>query len=272
MRKYFTLSLCLISVLFVHAQQSNIIGVLNDVSIDKSFNEGSEAIKASMLDSLGNMNLYEYSHCLKELYELVDFDSISVSEWDAFIGILSQEVEQENKDTIPPFYATEYKGIIPLQADFFVSSLDINTSLKEKYPQIYKDLRSSTTRLLGKGYTWEAVDTVLTIYSKNSSVGTVNFWFFLQVYNCPIIDLARTKEIEGWSTVGYYLKELRMASTFRCPLQLQYRKYRSLKQRLQKCLSNYQYELKGSIGTYDMDGKAYFNNKEGIPRELLKQF
>ncbi len=268
----FTHILFLASVCVLSQEHNKIIGVMNKDTTDKSFNEGQEAIKASILDGIANLNLYEYSYSLNELYLLLNTKKITCKEWYNYIDTLLIEVQREKKDTLHPLYATEYKGIIPLQAEFFVSTLEINTRLRDKYSAEYEILYNSTSKLLGKGYSFEEIDSLIVFFPKNSIMGTVNFWLFLQIYGCPIIESG--KEKIGVEKMEILLRNLRMTSTYKTPLSLQLRKYRDLKQRIKPCLDKYNFELKGETAVRDKEKDTYFEMylKEGIDKNKTKDF
>lgn len=215
------------------AQEIKMEGILNCVSVHSSFDKGQEAIKTSIQDDLQNLNLYEYSHTLKELYELINDGEITIDEWDRHIDTLLFEVKQGRKDTIEPFFAIEYTGIIPFQAEYFIASLDKNIELKEKYPQEYLGLIESTSRLVGKGYNWDEIDALLVVFPRNSTVGTENIWYFLQVLGCPIIELTIGKV--GIEDTKMILSKLDLSATFKTPLFLQIRKYQNLKNMVNRC-------------------------------------
>ena len=271
--KFLTAFLMLIGITG-YSQKHDVVGVLNNTKVHISFDKGHEAIKASILDSLGNLNLYEYAHSLKELYELLNSNKLSFSSWSNYINDLIDEVKNEKSDTIAPFYAINYKGIIPLQAEFFTSSLEINRSLKKQYPTVYKHLRDETSKLVGLGYTFNAIDTLLTIYPKNSTVGTVNFWYFLQIYGCLIIKLAITKEKEGSVNIEYIMKNHRMISTYKTPLWLQIRKYWGLIKKIEECKTKYNYKIGADIVMEDKEGRSYYEEpmKEGVDKNKIKEF
>ncbi len=254
-------------------QVTKIEGVMNNSSITPAFNKGQEAIKASIKDSLFNLNLYEYAHALNELYELISSNEVTQQEWNNYIDTLLFEVRKEKTDTISPFYATDYKGIIPLQAEFFIASLELNEDLKIKYPNEYNTFKKSTSKLLGLGYSQEEIDSLLVLFPQNSTTGTVNFWYFLQVKGCSIIDIAIKKE--GVKRVKMLLKNLDITSTYKSPLYLQVRKYNSLKKMLSKCSFEKmeKIEIEGTILDRDNDNDYYKNSlKEGFDMNKMKDF
>lgn len=268
---FYTITLFFISIC-VGAQEYNIVGIINDISVDKNFGEGQEAIKTSILDNLENLNLYEYAHALNEIYELMHTGKITSEAWNDFIKTLQNEVQQEKLDTIYPFYATDYKGIIPLQAEYFLSSLEINTKLRNQFSSEYENLKNSTSALLGQGYTNNEIDSLLVLFPKNSTIGTVNFWLFTQVYGCQIIELGIKKV--GVERMKMLLRNLQMTSTYKTPLRLQFRKYHVLKQKIKSCLKIYEIELKGETAIRDKEKESYYKLylKEGIDKNKTKDF
>lgn len=273
MKKIIFVWIALLSNIVSFSQENNVDGVLNSTSVTPAFEKGHEAIKASIKDSLFNLNLYEYSHALNELYELMHSGEVSEQEWDNYIDTLQYEVKKERQDTVSPFYATDYNGIIPLQAEYFIGSLNINKDLKEKYPDEYKYLKNSTSKLLGNGYSWDKIDSLLVMFPRNSTTGTVNFWYFLQVKGCPVIKLA-IEEV-GADKTKMLLSNLEITSTYKSPLYLQVRKYNSLKQKLKKCSLEAIEEIRidGTILDRDND-KDYFKDalKEGFDMDKRKEF
>jgi len=276
MKTLFLVWLTLFINMVSFAQNNEIGGVLNNSSVTPAFNKGQEAIKASIKDSLFNLNLYEYAHTLNELYKLMHSGEVSEQEWNNYIDTLQYEVKKERQDTVSPFYATEYKGIIPLQAEFFIATLNKNINLKKKYPDEYHFLKKSTSELIGKGYSWDEIDSLLVMFPRNSTTGTVNFWYFLQVKGCPIINLAIEKI--GVDKTKMLLGNLDITSTYKVPYQLQKRKIESLQIVLNECnIENIkQPEVllsKRGIAIRD-DDKDYYKDalKEGIDMNKRKEF
>lgn len=273
MKTLFIVWLTLFINIVSFAQNNENGGVLNNSSVTTAFNKGQEAIKASIKDSLFNLNLYEYAHALNELYELLSSNDVTNREWNNYIDTLLFEVIKEKRDTISPFYATDYKGIIPLQANFFIKSLNKNEDLKEKYIDEYNFLKKSTSELIGKGYSWDELDSLLVMFPRNSTTGTVNFWYFLQVKGCPVINLAIEKI--GIDKTKMLLGDLDITSTYKAPLYLQVRKYNSLKLMLDNCssITTEGIKIKGTILDRD-DDKDYYKDalKEGIDMNKRKEF
>jgi hypothetical protein len=273
-KKLFLLWLFLTYSFISCAQEIKIEGILNCGFVHSSFDKGQEEIKTSIKDDLHNLNLYEYSHTLRELYELTHSGEITLEEWDKYIDALLSEVKQERNDTIEPFFAIEYKGIIPFQAEYFIASLDKNKELKEKYSKEYRGLKESTSKLRGKGYTWNEIDTLLVVFSRKSTVGTVNFWYFLQVLGCPIIEIAIEKE--GIEDIKMIFNDLRLSATFKTPLFLQIRKFQNLKKMVSQCSFKdiNDIEMKAMFADMSVLGKDYYDidEGEGINRNKLKIF
>ncbi len=273
-KNYFIWLFLLFYVINSYAQETKIKGILNCTSTHSSFDKGHEEIKTSIKDNIQNLNLYEYSHALKELYELINDGEITLEEWDRHIDSLLYEVKQERKDSVQPFFAIEYKGIIPYQAEYFVASLDKNNHLEEKYPKEYQGLKASTSKLVGKGYTWDEIDTLLVTFYRKSTVGTVNFWYFLQVLGCPIIELAIGKE--GVDRIKVILENIDLTATYKTPVFLQIRKYQNLKNIVNQCsfkdIENI--ELGARLLDRSGSGKDYYDIDEdnGIDRNKLKIF
>lgn len=254
-----------------YSQEYNNIGVLNSIDTDKSFGLGQESIKKSILDSITNLNLYEYGHSLKELYELMDSNKLTLKEWNSYINVLLKDVFQEKKDTLRPFYAVDYKGLIPLRAEFFISSLEMNIDLRNKYPHEYQALKESTSKLLGKGYSMDEVDSLLVVFPRQSTVGTVNFWYFVQLYGCPIIEMGVKKTDK--ERIGMLMRNLDITSTYKVPLQLQLRKVRCMNRKIQKCLNEYHFDFKPEIIIMDEDKDYYKKHlKEGLNLDKMKEF
>ena len=273
MKKIFFVWITLLINIVSFSQENNVDGVLNSTSVTPAFEKGHEAIKASIKESLFNLNLYEYAHALNELYELIHSGEVSEQRWNNYIDSLLLKVKKGKHDTLSPFYATEYEGIIPLQAGFFISSLTKNKNLQKTYPEEHNFLKSSTSELIGKGYSWEEIDSLLVMFPRNSTTGTVNFWYFLQVKGCPVINLAIEKA--GVKKTKMLLSNLEITSTYKSPLYLQVRKYNSLKQKLKKCSFEAIEEIRidGTILDRDKD-KTYFKDalKEGFDMDKRKEF
>lgn len=270
--KYVIIQLFLILVtISLLSQNSNIQGIKNDPTINSNFNKGHESIKAAIVDSISNLNLYEYSHSLKELYELMSEGNVANCEWSNYINSLLLDVIDSKNDTIKPIFATDYKGIIPLQAECFLASLEVNTLLNEQYPNEYLILRDSTRKLLGLGYSWADIDSLLVCFPQSSMVGTVNFWYLLQLYGCSIIELGIKKE--GAKIIKMKLANLDKISTYKTPLYLQLRKFKTIKNNTKVCLDENDFVLKGSTMVKD-DDREYHKRSiiEGIDIDKIKEF
>lgn len=269
--KILILTVLIFSNISVFPQNNHFDGVLNSTKTDKSFGQGQESIKESILDNIFNLNLFEYAHSLNELYELLYSNKLSMEDWENYVEILQNEVIQAKKDTICPFYAIDYKKIIPLQAEYFISSLERNSSLKRNYPIKYRELRKCTSKLIGQGYSFNEIDSLLVISPKKSTVGTVNFWFFVQLYGCPIIE--KGFERAGVERIGMLMSNLDITSTYKVPLQLQLRKVRSMNQVIKGCLNDYEIVFKPKIIVMDKDKDYYKKHLDGgLNLDKMKEF
>lgn len=248
-----------------YSQRYEIVGIDNCYKTNKYFSMGSEPIKKSILMDLRNMNLYEYAHSLKELYELLSTNKVSEENWNNYIDGILLAVEEERVSLERPYWGVDYMGIAPLQAEFFLSALELSDSLKNVYPKEYSFLKSSTSKLKGKGYTIPEIDSMLVICNKSEEIGTVNFYYFLQVIGCPIYKKAIEKE--GSDLVNYYMK-IEVASTYKVPKCLQWRKLIDLEKKISGCCNNVDWE----IMLYDED-EHYFDEREsGYDINKLKSF
>lgn len=261
----------LITVFAFGYSQNNSICIKNNEIVDNSFKEVNQKIIFSINEDLFNLNLYEYSNALNELYSIIEKDSVFYNRWEAYIDSLLLQVKFEENDTIKPFYVSSYKGIIPLQAQVLKNSLECNTELKNNNPKVYSFLKQSIKKFDGKGYTIDQLDTLLTIKPVNSKIGTMNYWLFLQVYGCPVLELAIEKE--GTDLINQIMSDLSITSTYKIPIELQKRKAKNLKLYIQPCLDKYNIEMKGDITKLDYDKNYYKKNlEEGFDMLKLKEF
>lgn len=249
-----------------YSQQYEIVGIDNSYKTDKSFSMGGESIKKSMIMDLHNLNLYEYAHSLKELYELLSARKITEKDWNNYIDDILLAVEKERTSSKRPYWGVDYMGIAPLQAEFFLSSLDLSDSLKSNYPREYDFLKKSASKLKGIGYSMQEIDSLLIVADKDEDYGTVNYWFFLQVIGCPIYNMA--KERVDSVLMNSIMKRIDVPSTYKVPQYLQMRKLRLLKLRIQPCWNN----LKGGIDIYDNVEHYYDNPDNEYDRDKLKFF
>lgn len=267
MKKLFLIVIFSLMLNIVYSQQYDIVGVNNCYKTDKSFSMGSAAIKNSMLLDLHNMNLYEYAHSLKELYELLAAKQISEEKWNAYIDELLSAVETEQASLKRPYFGVDYMGIAPLQAEFFLSSLELSDSLKNVYPKEYSFLKTSASKLKGKGYTIQDIDSLLVVAEMGEDIGTSNYYFFLQVIGCPIYKMAIEKE--GSDIVNYYMK-IEVTSTYKVPEYLQLRKLVDIERKLNCCYNN----LDWGIILHDEDEHYYDFDEREFPYHMdkLKNF
>lgn len=265
MKTFSLLSLLIIIISSCFSQNTEIIGVINTSEIDPDFDKGHFEIKQSIKESLFNLNLYEYSHAMNELYELIHNKEITIYDWNNYIDSLIFDITNQNQLSHPT-YALDYKGIIPLQAEFFIKSLEINVELKKMYPNEHSLLKESSSKLLNIGYKNHEIDSLLVFFPVNSTVGTVNFWYFLQVLGCPIVKIAINRI--GLENTELLLSSLNIVSTYKTPYVLQKRKIQSLQRNLNNCIIN------GISNPSDLIGKrkiAIYDKKKDYFEKALEE-
>ena len=259
------------------AQNSRLdcVGVLNDIKNDIDFSKGGDAIKESIKMNLYNLNFYEYSHVLPELYYLIENDFITSNQWITFTDSLKNLVITHMDDTILPYWANEYYGLIPLQVQFFISSININTNLNQKFPKAYKMLITNTPKMDGLGYEFKDFDSLITI---KEVVGETNFWFFFQLYDCKLIQYLQEKNPDKYRLFENIIQNYEITSTYKTPFYLQKRKWQSIQRRLLKSDLDYCIDSGNAMSHISIriedDNKDYYMNsmKDNINKDILKEF
>ena len=205
-----------------------------------------------------------------ELYELLNNNKISKDKWVSHVAFLKKEVIHYNtkiKDSIrkhPYMPPLKYKGIIPLQAEFFLATLDKNVTLKEKYKEEYNMLKETTSTLLGLGY--KESEFLKYYYQPKAEYEYSAFWFFFQLEGCKFGELLINNDIISEQRLGTYARALDMQSTFKVPLELQVRKRQSLSRSTKLCRGKYidiaKNIAKSEIGIEDKN-RNFFKDRDG---------
>ncbi|UXP33871.1 hypothetical protein N6H18_07925 [Reichenbachiella agarivorans] len=249
--------------IFITFQALSQAGVNNSINVDIDFGNGSDAIKASIKEDLYNLNLYEYAHSLPELYDLFDNDQLTFEAWKEHIDSLSHRVAINRYDSIKPYYVVDYVGFIPLQAKFFVQSLELSEDLKERFPSIYETLITLTESLTRNGYKRDEYDSIFAYYG--SQVGGNNIWYFLQVEDCYFIEYILEHELLPKLTLDYVIDDYEISSHRKLPIYLQKRKWQSIARRLKES-SNPTCQKYGEIMLETID-YALFDNDNNFYRK-----
>ncbi len=273
--------ICLtINCLPLLAQSYRYEGINNDPSEDRDFEQGSDKITSSIKEKLDHLNLYEYAHALPELYYLIDAREISIESWRQFVDSLENEVAVHQNDTIRPYWAVNYLGLIPLQSQFFLASIEKSVKLKEKYPVTYRLLKENTSSMEGLGYEEDDFDSLVNIPIDRGVKGTNTFWYFLQLEDCHLENTLVIGESPQWKS---YLEDpypisKNISATYKVPYYLQKRKWQSIQRRLLSSDNSLCKRLstrmnKRSIGIYD-DDREYFirATEDGMDRDKSKEF
>jgi hypothetical protein len=250
-------------------------GVSNMAESDADFAKGSDAIAASITDNLNNLNLYEYSHALAELCQLIEAGKITTKRWTSFIDSLKNEVTKHKNDTLRPYWGVDYVGLIPLQCQFFLASLEKNQQLKKRFPRAFDMLLANTKMNPLLAYKKEDFHSLL-VFSE--VVGETNFWFFFQLEDCRLIEEVILKNPELKTKFDNAIKSIEIIATYKTPYYLQKRKIQTLERRLASsqneiCRSTTQALKKRSIMIADKNRNYFIEGaKEGIDRNKLKNF
>jgi len=267
----------LLSTMYIlcFGQENRYEGVINDPEVNQDFAKGTALIKASISSNLNNLNLFEYSHALPELYSLLEANKIKDVQWKRFVDSLENRVKIHKNDTLLPYWAVDYTGIIPLQAQFFIASINKNEKLNKQYPRAFLILKENTSSMLGLGYKPEEFDSLLKI---SEVVGETNFWYFFQLEGCRYVkDVIKKKPklIEQYRAIT---QSMDMTSTYKIPLYLQKRKWYTLQKRLYEsndplCLEGANNMKNVSIRIEDKN-QHYFKEAllDGIDRNKTKTF
>ncbi|MEQ8416433.1 MAG: hypothetical protein RIB71_18265 [Imperialibacter sp.] len=266
-------------VLLVSAQKNfsqdyGFSGVNNNPSVDADFANGSEQIGLSIKENLSNLNLYEYAHSLPELYDLMESGEVTIQQWRTFVDSLEQTVVMHLEDTIRPYWAVQYLGLIPLQAQFFLASLEKSNSLRARYPDTYILIKENTPVMEGLGYKRANLDSLVTF---TDVVGTSTFWYFLQLFGCDLVRELQQTSANAKNKVILKLQNTTVVSTYKTPFFLQKRKLQSIQRSLESgddCsdLSNILFQGTGIL--IKDDDRNYFSDKkkEGIDFYKVKTF
>ncbi len=148
------------------------------------------------------------------------------------LNSLSNRVTLNRYDSIKPYYVVDYVGFIPLQAKFFIQSLELSEDLKERFPSVYDTLMTLTEPLTKNGYARDDYDSIFTYYG--SQVGGNNFWYFLQVEDCYFIEYILEHELLAKSTLDFIIDDYEISSHPKLPIYLQKRKWQSIARRLKE--------------------------------------
>ncbi|PTB96378.1 hypothetical protein C9994_07510 [Marivirga lumbricoides] len=204
--------------------------IYNDPNKNSDFANGSKEITQTIRENLNNLNLYEYAHALPELYKLISFGEIKSNMWRNFIDSLEQKVLIHSTDTTSPYFSSENSKIIPLQVQFFLNTVQANEKLKNENPDEYNFIIDNTSSMLNLGYL-----NMKEIYNdiKISEVkGETNFWYFLQILDCKLIDFISTEDPSLYEKVKIITSNMDITSTYITPFFLQKRKWYALQYRL----------------------------------------
>jgi hypothetical protein len=246
-------------------------GILCDENIDSDFGKGKDAILNSLNENIHYLNLYEMAHALPELIEHLSSIKKPEDIWDSYIDTLSKNVANYNNDTSVAHFAKDYKGLIPLQAEFFLATLNRNVKLLNIDDKIYNILSLKTNKLLGLGYRESQYDSLIVF---NDEKGTTTFWYFLQIEDCNVISIVLNSGLISESELATLLSSKLIVSTYRIPYYLQKRKWQSIQRRLANCTENINASdlmKKRTIAIQDKN-LDYFKLQEGIKIDNLIEF
>lgn len=247
-------------------------GINNDSSIDSDFEKGSNEIKTSILESLNHLNLYEYAHALPELYELVGSGQLDISIWKNFVDSLEEKACLFMEDGKEPYWAVDHLGLVSMQTEFFLASLEKSKSLNERYPRAFKLLKENTQRIEDFGYKEDDYDSLVRF---SDTKGRTTFWYFFQLEGCNLLAERSKEDINKLRVI---LTDYSITSTYKIPLYLQKRKWQSLARRIDKCEFIEQGLVDIMLKTIDYalydDDRSYFFRalKEGVDRNRTKEF
>ncbi|ALO13879.1 hypothetical protein L21SP5_00199 [Salinivirga cyanobacteriivorans] len=250
---------------FLFSQNSFVKGLSRECFQLGLFEKGSDEIKYSIKQNIGNLNLFEYSHSIPELIDLLKSKNIHKQDWINYIDSLSFVLEKYNLDTSKTHvWGSDFKGIISLQAEFFIKSLkNYNNQSSTK-----DFLITETSKLLNRGYTLDELSLLL----KNNEIkGQNNFWFFIQVSGSSYIEyLLKNRVDTDIELISTYMSNMEIVSTFKVPYYLQKRKWECLQKRINNpdlsALMN-----KRRIRIEDKN-KSFFKEREGYEWDKINDF
>lgn len=272
-RFFIVISLLLLnSSLF--SQDYSYRGVNNDPKVDVDFSSENPKITSSIREQLGHLNLYEYAHALPELYPLVESGQISSDQWKTFVDSLEQHVVNHKNDTIRPYWAVDYTGLIPMQAQFFLASLEQSSALNARYPLAYQILSEGTSPMKGLGYKKEHFDSLVVF---TDVVGTSTFWYFLQLGGCDLIVDLQKKDEELLEKASAVFQNTTIVSTYKVPFFLQKRKLQSIQRMLgerKECAAFADQIFNGTGLLIKDEDKDYYKDalKDGVDLDKIKEF
>lgn len=207
------------------SSQNDIAGILIDPEIAVEYNKGSEAIVNSIMMNISNLNLLEYSYALPELYDLLNKGKITEEQWKKYITTLNETIN--NKDSLKPIFVGQDKELIQLQYEFFLSTIEKNVRLKEKYSDEYTLLKKYRVTINNDNCK-RNIQELITI---SDVVGETNFWFYLQVEGCQLLsEVGKNEQLLNKAISR--AEGLLIVSNCKTPYYLQLRKLKDLQYRL----------------------------------------
>lgn len=201
-------------------------GALIDSKVVPEYAKGSETIMSSIAMDVRNLNLLEYAYALPELYEVMHQGKVTERQWKDYMD-LQNEILLSTKDTLKPLYVGQFKGLIPLQFQFFEATLERNKELKEKYHAEYKILKQYQIDLQYE-YKQAEIPNLITF---SEVVGETNFWYFLQLEGCTLVEALKNNE-NLMKRIVISATYFEITSTYKTPYYLQLRKLKDLQNRL----------------------------------------
>ena len=220
-------------------------------------NENDFTIRQAITDNIFNLNPVEYAYALPELCQLIREDKISIKKWKFYIDSLNEKSRVVDSDTINSIYAINAKGLLQKQILFFVGTVSNSQELSKKYPKEIRDILKNTATRQGEEI--KETDSMIKI---NDVVGETNFWYFLQIEGCSLIDRVMNEDAISKESLRIISSNLSIISTYKNPYSLQKRKLKDLQNRLTSSGKSFCKELSDLMNkrviTIEDKNKNYF--------------
>jgi hypothetical protein len=233
-------------------------------------NENDITIRQAITDNIFNLNPVEYAYALPELCQLIKENIIPLKKWKYYIDSLNIRSKKIDSDTLISIYAINTKGLLQKQIHFFVSSINSNPEFSNKYAKEIRDILKNTSIESSK----ELTETSLKFLKISDVIGETNFWYFLQIDGCSLIDRIVKDNVFSQEALKIISANLNIVTTFKSPYSLQKRKLKDMQSRLIGSGNSFCTELSNLMNkrviTIEDKNKNYF--KEHSDWYLVKTF
>ena len=232
-------------------------------------NENDITIRQAITDNIFNLNPVEFAYALPELCQLIRENKVSIESWKFYIDSLNIKSKKVDSDTLTSNYAVNTKGLLQKQILFFIRTVNNSQEFSTKYANEIKNILKNTVTRGDE----EIIET-FSMIKISDVVGETNFWYFLQIEGCSLIDRVISENTVSKESLEIVSSNLNIISTFKNPYALQKRKLRDLQSRLLNSDNSFCKELSNLMNkrviTIEDKNKSYF--LEHTDWHLVKTF